>query len=81
MTAQAEAQRPERTGLTKKDLGTQIRENKQQEKRHERHHAAFKPAKVRQDKPANVVPLKGGKPDDYAYPDMSDLIFGEGDDD
>jgi hypothetical protein len=81
VTAQAEAQRPERTGLTKKDLGTQIRENKQQEKRHERRHAAFKPAKVRQDKPADVVPLKGGKPDDYAYPDMSDLIFGEGDDD
>ncbi|CAD7560011.1 Mu transposase C-terminal domain-containing protein [Aeromonas hydrophila] len=81
VTEQAEAQRPERTGLTKKDLGTQIRENKQQEKRHERRHAAFKPAKVQQGKIANVVPLKGGKLDDYAYPDMSDLIFGEGDDD
>lgn len=81
IASQAEKASPAKKGLTKKDLGTQIRENKQQEKLHERSQAAFKPAKVQQDKPADVVPLKGGKPDDYAYPDMSDLIFGEGDDD
>ena len=30
---------------------------------------------------ADVAPLRGEKPDDYAYPDLGDLIFGEGDND
>ncbi len=70
-----------KAGISKSDLGTQIRENKQQEKRHERHQTAFKPPKVRQEKAADVVPFNGIKPDDYAFPDMSDLIFGEDNDD
>lgn len=82
IAAQAEAASPVRTGLTKKDLGTQIRENKQQEKGIERSRMAFRPEKVQQDKPAEVVQLRvGEQQDDYAYPDLSNLIFGEDDDD
>ncbi|MCG7878509.1 MAG: Mu transposase C-terminal domain-containing protein [Candidatus Thiodiazotropha endolucinida] len=81
IAAQAEEASPVKTGITKKDLGTQIRENKQQEKRHERRQTAFRPEKEQQDKPAEVVSLNGEKQDDYAFPDLSDVIFGEGDDD
>ncbi|MOA03819.1 hypothetical protein D3C78_1233450 [compost metagenome] len=67
--------------MTKKDLGAQIRENKQQEKRQERQKTAFKPAKVQREIPAEVIPLRGEKQEDYAFPDLSDLIFKEEDDD
>ncbi|MHA4791003.1 transposase, partial [Klebsiella pneumoniae subsp. pneumoniae] len=43
IVAQAENASPLKTGISKKDLGTQIRENKQQEKRQERLKTAFKP--------------------------------------
>lgn len=77
IVAEADASRPDRSGLTKKDLGTRIRENKQGEKHHERGRTAVKPIKKHQDKTADIVPLKGEKPDDYAFPDMGDLIFGD----
>ena len=67
--------------MTTKDLGTQIRENKQQEKRQERQKTAFKPEKAKQVKPAEVIPLRGMKQEDYAFPDLSDLIFKEEEDD
>ncbi len=81
IVAQAEDASPVKTGMTKKDLGTQIRENKQQEKRQERQKTAFKPAKVQQEIPAEVIPLRGEKQEDYAFPDLSDLIFKEEGDD
>jgi hypothetical protein len=79
--AQAEDASPAKTGISKKDLGTQIRENKQQEKRQERQQTAFKPAKARQEKPAEVIPLRGERQEDYSFPDLSDLIFKEDEDD
>ncbi|WP_234935203.1 Mu transposase C-terminal domain-containing protein [Pseudomonas savastanoi] len=79
--ALAEDASPVKTGMTKKDLGTQIRENKQQEKRQERQKTAFKPEKIQQEKPAEVIPLRGEKQEDYAFPDLSDLIFKEEEDD
>ena len=81
IVAQAEDASPVNTGMTTKDLGTQIRENKQQEKRQERQKTAFKPEKVQQEKPAEVIPLRGEKQEDYAFPDLSDLIFKEEEDD
>lgn len=81
IAALAENASPIKTGMSKKDLGTQIRENKQDEKRHERRQGAFRPAREQSGKPADVVPLRGEKPEDYAYPDLGDLIFGEGDND
>jgi len=81
IVAQAEEASPVKTGITKKDLGTQIRENKQQEKRQERQKTAFRPEKVQQEKPAEVIPLQGEKQENYAFPDLSDLIFKEGEDD
>lgn len=77
----AEDASPVKSGMTKKDLGTQIRQNKLQEKRHERQKTAFKPEKVQHKKPADVIPLQGEKQEDYAFPDLSDLIFGDEDDD
>lgn len=76
IVAQAEDASPVNTGMTTKDLGTQIRENKQQEKRQERQKTAFKPEKAQQEKPAEVIPLRE-KQEDYAFPDLSDLIFKE----
>ena len=81
IVAQAEDASPVNTGMTTKDLGTQIRENKQQEKRQERQKTAFKPEKAQQEKPAEVIPLRGEKQEDYAFPDLSDLIFKEEEDD
>jgi hypothetical protein len=81
IVAQAEDASPVKTGMTTKDLGTQIRENKQQEKRQERQKTAFKPEKAQQEKPAEVIPLRGEKQEDYAFPDLSDLIFKEEEDD
>ena len=81
IVAQAEDASPVKTGMTTKDLGTQIRENKQQEKRQERQKTAFKPEKEQQEKPAEVIPLRGEKQEDYAFPDLSDLIFKEEEDD
>ena len=81
IVAQAEDASPVKTGMTTKDLGTQIRENKQQEKRQERQKTAFKPDKAQQEKPAEVIPLRGEKQEDYAFPDLSDLIFKEEEDD
>nr|WP_288500610.1 Mu transposase C-terminal domain-containing protein [uncultured Pseudomonas sp.] len=81
ITAQAEDSSPAKAGMTKKDLGTQIRENKQQEKRQERQKTAFKPKKVQPEKLAEVIPLWGEKQEDYAFPDLSDLIFKEEEDD
>ncbi|MES1993602.1 MAG: transposase [Pseudomonadota bacterium] len=78
--AQAKNASPVKTGMTKKDLGTQIRENKQQEKRQERQKTAFKPEKVQQEKPAEVIPLRGEEQEDYAFPDLSNLIFKEEED-
>ncbi|HHH9620350.1 TPA: transposase, partial [Pseudomonas aeruginosa] len=77
IVAQAEDASPIKTGMTKKDLGNQIRENKQQEKRQERQKTAFKPKKVQQEKPAEVIHLRSEKQEDYAFPDLSDLIFKE----
>lgn len=81
IVAQAEDASPVKTGMTTKDLGTQIRENKQQEKRQERQKTAFKLEKSQQKKPAEVIPLRGEKQEDYAFPDLSDLIFKEEEDD
>nr|WP_070601757.1 Mu transposase C-terminal domain-containing protein [Pseudomonas sp. HMSC072F09] len=81
IVAQAENASPLKTGISKKDLGTQIRENKQQEKRQERLKTAFKPEKAQRAKPAEVIPLRGEKQEDYAFPDLSDLIFKEEEDD
>lgn len=81
LIAQAEDASPVKTGMTTKDLGTQIRENKQQEKRQERQKTAFKLEKSQQKKPAEVIPLRGEKQEDYAFPDLSDLIFKEEEDD
>ncbi len=81
IVAQAEEASPVKTGITKRDLGTQIRENKQQEKRRERQKTAFRPEKVQQEEPAEVIPLQGEKQENYAFPDLSDLIFKEGKDD
>ena len=81
IAALAEDASPIRTGISKKDLGAQIRENKQDEKRHERRQGAFRSMREQSGKPADVVSLRGEKPDDYAYPDLSDLVFGEGDND
>ena len=81
IVAQAEDASPVKTGMTTKDLGTQIRENKQQEKRQERLKTAFKPEKAQRAKPAEVIPLRGEKQEDYAFPDLSDLIFKEEEDD
>lgn len=79
--SQAEDASPVKNGITKKDLGTQIRENKQQEKRQERKRTAFKPMKAKQTKPAEVIPLRGENQEDYSFPDLSDLIFREDEDD
>ena len=68
------------SGMTKKDLGTQIRENKQEEKRHERQKTAVRPAREHRDKPAKVIPLRGEKPENYAYPDLTTMIFRDEDD-
>lgn len=81
IVTQAEDASPVKTGMSKKDMGTQIRENKHQEKRQERQKTAFKPAKVQQEKPAEVILLRGEKQEDYAFPDLSDLIFKEEEDD
>ena len=53
----------------------------QQEKRQERLKTAFKPEKAQRAKPAEVIPLRGEKQEDYAFPDLSDLIFKEEEDD
>jgi len=79
--ADAENVSPVKTGVSKKDLGTEIRSNKQQEKRQERQKTAFRPGKVSQEVPANVIHLRGEKQEDYAFPDLSDLIFNEEEDD
>lgn len=81
IVAQARDASTVKTGITKKDLGTQIRENKQQEKCQERQKTAFKPEKVQQEKPAEVIPLRGEELENYAFPDLSDLIFKEEEDD
>ena len=81
IVAQAEDASPVKTGMTKKDLGTQIRENKQLEKRQERQKTAFKPEIVQQDMPAEVIHLRGEKQEDYAFPNLSNLIFKEEGDD
>lgn len=81
IVASAEDASPIKAGMTKKDLGTQIRQNKQMEKRYERQRTAFKPVIVQHEKPAEVIPLRGEKQEDYAFPDLSDLIFREEDDD
>lgn len=81
ISAEAESKRATRSGLVKKDLGMQIRENKQAEKELERRKTAFKPVKTQQGQSADVVSLHGEKPESYAFPDFSDLIFGvDGDD-
>ena len=83
IVAQAEDASPLKTGMTTKDLGTQIRENSQQEKRQERQKTAFKPDKAQQEKPAEVIPLRGEKQEDYAFPRIFGriLIFKEEEDD
>lgn len=81
IVAQAEQARPTNMGGSKKDLGVQIRDNKQQEKRQERQNTALRPVKVSQNGSAKVVPLRAEKQEDYAFPDLSDLIFKEGEDD
>lgn len=81
IVTQAEEASPVKTGMTKKDLGTQIRDNKQQEKRQERKKTAFKPKQVLEEKTAVVIPLRGEKQEDYAFPDLSHLIFKEEQDD
>ncbi|AFP32794.1 Mu transposase C-terminal domain-containing protein [Marinobacter sp. BSs20148] len=79
--ARAEEASPAKTGITKKDLGVQIRANKQQEKRYEREHTAVRPEKEQRERLAEVVTLREDIQDDYAFPDLSDLIFKEDDDD
>lgn len=81
IVAQAEKASPTNKGLSKKDLGVNIRDNKQQQKRLERQKTAYRPEKVREEGPAKVIPLHGEKQEDYAFPDLSDLIFLEREDD
>ncbi|MGJ8526008.1 Transposon Tn7 transposition protein TnsB [Halomonadaceae bacterium LMG 33818] len=70
-----------KNGISKKDLGVQVRENKQREKRDERQRTAFRPNKsTPMSKPADVVPIKGGDEKDYSFPDYSELTFGDEDD-
>ncbi len=81
IVASAEEASPVKAGMKKKDLGIQIRQNKQLEKSHERQKTAFKPTKVQNEKLAEVIPLRGEKQEDYSFPDLSNLIFREEDDD
>ena len=75
--AQAKDASSVKTGMTKKNLGIQIRVNKQQEKRQERQKTAFKAEKLQQEGTAEVIPLRGEKQEDYAFPDLTGLIFKE----
>lgn len=77
---EAERQRPTRKGLNKKDLGKQVRENKEFEKAEERARSVYKPKARKRKAAGEVVPITGSKPDDFAYPDYSDLLFGDDDD-
>ena len=77
IVAVAERSSPLKSGLVKKDLGAQILQNKQDEKREERSTEAYRPNKNTNDKPAEVISLHRDKQEDYSFPDLSDLIFGE----
>lgn len=74
---EAEQSSPVRSGIARQNLGAQVRKNKQEEKQVERHTTAFRPAKPERQAPAEVVRIHGESEDDYAYPDMTDLLFGE----
>lgn len=80
ITTAAENNSPTKAGIRKKDLGSQVRENKQAAKQQERRKTAFKVNRPKQDQPAEVVPLHGNKPQDYGYPDKLDILFGDDDD-
>lgn len=65
----------------RKKLGQQIRQNKQQEKVAERKATAFRPETADSANVADVVPIRGQAPENYRFPDMTDLIFGGDDSD
>ena len=80
IAAKAESKRPSRQGLGKKDLGMQIRENKLAEKGEERKETAFRPGSTKgEDTPGEVIPFNGESEDDYAFPDLSNLLFEDDD--
>ena len=77
IAANAQSLKPTNSGLVKKDLGLQIRSNKQAEKNIERQKTAFRPKEQLNDNPADVVHIHGNSEQDYSYPDMTDLLFGD----
>ena len=77
IAANAQSLKPTNSGLVKKDLGLQIRSNKQAEKNIERQKTAFRPEEQLNDNPADVVHIHGNSEQDYSYPDMTDLLFGD----
>lgn len=81
ISKRAEKQKPTAGPLSRKDLGMQIRENKQTEKQHERAANAFKPERKKHGGPGEVIPLRKEPEVDYSYPDLSHLLFEDDDDD
>ncbi|PAX99846.1 transposase [Pseudoalteromonas sp. HM-SA03] len=80
ISAKAELAKPDKQGLSQKDLGMQIRNNKQAEKAQERQRTAFKLGSTKVDKSqGKVIPFNGESEEDYAFPDMSNLLFEDDD--
>ena len=76
---QAKRSSPIEKGLKKKDLGLQIKVNKQLEKDIERKKHAIKPSMIGVAN-AEIIKLNPQPTeDDYSFPSMTNLIFGEGD--
>lgn len=71
----AKSLKPELKGLSNAQRTKNIRQNKLDEKNTERSKQAFRPEKKEPSSPASVVTLEGGEMEDYSYPDMTDILF------
>jgi len=80
-SAVAAKKKPKLPGVSKAEQVRGIKDNKQQEKAQERASTAFRPPSNKQETPAKVIPIKGGDTEDYSYPDMTDILFEDDNDD
>ncbi|WP_268407833.1 Mu transposase C-terminal domain-containing protein [Alteromonas sp. a30] len=78
--AEAKNKKPDFSSASKTQRVKDIRENKQLEKAAERAKTAIRPSTPQQEKPAKVVSINKETPQDYNFPDMTDILFKEDDD-
>jgi len=77
----AKSKKPALKGISNASRTKDIRKNKQDEKAFERQKLGFRPIKPIQQEPAKVVSLKHNDSDDFSYPDMTDILFQDDDND